>query len=319
MDNSSLPEEKWFLLVNPNAGNRKIQRDWPRIEKLIKKSIPAFDFALTQHPQHGLSLTSEAIKKGYRKFITVGGDGTLNEVVNAIFYQKEVPASEFLVGLIPVGTGNDWGRMFKIPRNYAGAIATIQQNKTSVQDVGLIHYFENDEPKHRYFVNIAGMGFDAMVAQKTNRQKEQGKGNVLSYFVNLFTSIFEYKPRIIQIDIDEVQYHFNIFSMSVGICKYNGGGMMQLPNAIPDDGLLDLTIIKKIGLGTLLAQLRNLYTGQFIKHSKVATFRATRVRIECKKGKFMMEADGESLGHSPFEVTILHKALKIIVGKDYSW
>jgi len=309
----------WFILVNPNAGNRKIQRDWPGIEKKLRNSNLEFDFVLTERPLHAIELTAKAITEGYRKFITIGGDGTLNEVVNAIFDQTSVAYSEFLVGLIPVGTGNDWGRMFKIPRNYPEAIKTIMENKTSVQDVGLISYFQDDQPQHRYFVNIAGMGFDAMVAQKTNKQKEQGKGNALSYFYNLFTSIFEYQPRFIQIDIDEVQYHFNIFSMSVGICKFNGGGMMQLPHAIPDDGLLDMTVIKKVGLGTLVAQLRNLYTGQFIKHPKVATFRAKKVKIECKKGRFMMEADGESLGYAPFEVSLLPKALKIIVGKDYSW
>jgi diacylglycerol kinase (ATP) len=153
--------------------------------------------------------------------------------------------------------------------------------------------------RRRFFLNIAGMGFDAMVAQKTNRQKAAGKSNPLSYFVNLFTSLFQYKSRIIQIEIDDEKYSFNTFSMSVGICKYNGGGMMQLPNAVPDDGLLDVTIIKKSGLGTLLAQLRNLYTGQFIKHPKVATLQAKAVKISSKKSGFMMEADGESLGHAP--------------------
>lgn len=315
-----IPKENvWFLVVNPNAGNRKIQREWPGIEKLLKTYLPEYDFAMTERPYHALELASKAVSAGYRKFITVGGDGTLNEVVNAIFDQDKIPHSEFVVGLIPVGTGNDWGRMFKIPKSHKEAIETIVDSRTFVQDVGLIRYYQDHEPRHRYFINIAGMGFDAMVAQKTNRQKEQGKGNALSYFYNLFTSIFEYKPRIVQVDFDDVQYHFNIFSMSTGICKFNGGGMMQLPNAIPDDGLLDITVIKKVGLGTLLAQLRNLYTGQFVKHPKVATFRAKQVKIECKKGRFMMEADGESLGHAPFEVTLIQKALKIIVGKEYGW
>ncbi len=312
-------EQKWFLVVNPNAGNRKIQREWPGIEKLLKNYLQDYDFVMTQRPFHALELAARALNEGYRKFITVGGDGTLNEVVNAIFDQDKIPFDQFTIGLIPVGTGNDWGRMFKIPKSHKEAIETIVANRTFVQDVGLIRYFQDQEPKHRYFINIAGMGFDAMVAQKTNRQKELGKGNSLSYFYNLFTSIFEYKPRIVQVDFDDAQYHFNIFSMSAGICKFNGGGMMQLPNAIPDDGLIDITVIKKVGLGTLLAQLRNLYTGQFIKHPKVATFRAQKVKIECKKGRFMMEADGESLGHAPFEVSLLPKALRIIVGKEYGW
>jgi diacylglycerol kinase (ATP) len=224
---------------------------------------------------------------------------------------------DYQLALIPVGTGNDWGRMFNIPKNYKPAIQTILENKTFIQDVGRITYLNGEKPESRYFLNIAGMGFDAMVAQKTNTQKAAGKGNALSYFINLFTSLFQYKPRIIQVELDEDKYNFNTFSMSVGICKYNGGGMMQLPAAIPDDGLLDITVIKKIGLGTVIAQLRNLYTGQFIKHPKVATFTAKNVKISSKKSGFMMEADGESLGQAPFEITILPKALKVIVNKIY--
>ncbi len=304
---------KWFVLVNPNAGNRKIQRDWPQINRLLQQSGLDYDFKHTRFPLHAIELAGNAIHAGYRKFIAVGGDGTFNEVVNAIFGQTEIPTNEFVIGLIPVGTGNDWGRMFGIPKNYDAAIRVILENKRLVQDIGRISYYDGQEAAFRYYVNIAGMGFDALVAKKTNKQKEQGRGNTLAYFYNMFTSLFEYKPMIIHTDIDGDKYNFNTFSMSVGICRYNGGGMMQLPSAIPDDGLLDVTIIKKIGLGTIFAQLRNLYTGQFVKHPKVATFRAREVYINSRNNNFLMEADGESLGHGPYRVSILPAALPVIV------
>lgn len=309
--------KKWFVVVNPNAGNRKILRDWGKINHTMEKLKMDFDFVMTRKAEHAIELTSEALKQGYKKYIAVGGDGTLNEVANALLKHDGFNINDYVIGLIPVGTGNDWGRMFNIPNNYKQAIQTIIEGNVFVQDVGNISYYNSNAQKQRYFVNIAGMGFDAMVAQKTNRQKAAGKGNALSYFVNLFSSLFQYKARIIQVEIDDDKYNFNTFSMSTGICKYNGGGMMQLPNAIPDDGLLDVTIIKKIGLGTLLAQLRNLYTGQFIKHPKVATFQAKSVRISSKKSGFMMEADGESLGQAPLVVGIQPKALKMIVHKSY--
>ncbi len=305
------------MVVNPNAGNRRIMRDWDKISKRMEKMKLSFDFVMTRRAEHAIELTGEALRQGYKKFIAVGGDGTLNEVANALLSFKSFNTQDYLLGLIPVGTGNDWGRMFGISNKYKLAIDTIVEGRTLLQDVGTITYHDNSTQHSRFFLNIAGMGFDAMVAQKTNRQKAAGKSNPLSYFANLFTSLFQYKSRIIQVEIDDDKYNFNTFSMSVGICKYNGGGMMQLPNAIPDDGLLDVTIIKKIGLGTLLAQLRNLYTGQFIKHPKVATFQAKSVRISSKKSGFMMEADGESLGHAPFEVNILPRALKVLVDKSY--
>lgn len=317
MDNQVIASDRWFVVVNPNAGNRKIKRDWGEIKKWMIRLGLKFDFAMTEGPQHAIKLASEALEKGYRQFIAIGGDGTLNEVANAMIDFGGYSSRDYVLALIPVGTGNDWGRMFNIPKNYKPAIETILKGRTFLQDVGKISYFDGDKAATRYFVNIAGMGFDAMVAQKTNQQKAAGKGNALSYFLNLFTSLFQYESRITQVDLDGVKFNFNTFSMSVGICKFNGGGMMQLPNAIADDGLLDVTIIKKIGIGTLMAQLRNLYTGQFIKHPKVATFTAKNVKIATKKSGFMMEADGESLGQAPFEVHILPKILKVIVDEGF--
>lgn len=313
MDINKNEDKSWFVVVNPNAGNRKIRRDWKKIRKLLEESGLAFEFAFTEHALHAISITKDAIKKGFRRFIAVGGDGTFNEVVNGFFLQKNVDVEELTIALIPVGTGNDWGRMFAIPNDYKKSIGVILRGKTFVQDVGKAGFFNNENPEMRYFVNIAGMGFDALVAQKTNKQKAEGKGNALAYFYNLFSGLVEYKPAVTDFWVDGKKYSFNTFSVSVGICKYNGGGMKQLPNAIPDDGLLDMTVIKKIGLGTIFAQLRNLYTGKFIQHPKVTTFRAQNVRIHSRRKGFMMEADGESLGESPFEISIISKALRTII------
>ena len=159
------------MVVNPNAGNRRIKRDWNKIRKLLQQSGLEYDFALTERAFHAVEITKKAIAKGFRKFIAVGGDGTFNEVVNGFFLQREVDVEEFTVAVIPVGTGNDWGRMFNIPNDYRKAIDVIVRGKTFVQDVGRISYFLNETPKSRYFVNIAGMGFDALVAQKTNKQR----------------------------------------------------------------------------------------------------------------------------------------------------
>jgi YegS/Rv2252/BmrU family lipid kinase len=314
-NNNINQSNKWFVVVNPNAGNRKIDRDWKRIHKLLGASGLEFDFAFTEHANHAVEITQHAIRKGFRRFIAVGGDGTYNEMVNGIFKQQEVDTQEFITAVIPVGTGNDWGRMYEIPADYRKAIQVIKNERVFVQDIGKISYFEDGKMDFRYFINIAGIGFDALVAQKTNRQKAAGKGNALSYFYNLFAGLLEFKPAVTDIFVDDKTYSFNTFSISVGICRYNGGGMKQLPNAIPDDGLLDMTVIKKIGLGTVFAQLRNLYTGSFVKHPKVATFRGHVIRIRCRRKGFMMEADGESLGESPFEVNVVPRALKMIINK----
>lgn len=305
------PLQEWYVVVNPHAGLNKGGRDWPFIEKMLKEAGLAFNFMLTTHKEHAISITTTAIKKGFRKFLVVGGDGTLNEVVNGLFLQYLVPIEEFIVGLIPVGTGNDWRRSFGISGNYHDAIQTLIQGKILLQDVGLITYQNARGPKKRYFVNVAGMGYDAIVARKTNMQKDQGKGGPLSYLFNLFTSLLYYHHTHVKIIADGSSTETDAFTLSVGIGQFNGGGMRQLPFAHPADGLLDMTLIQKIGKLTVVKEIKNLYDGSFIHHPKVKTYKAKEFTIESTP-PIELEADGESLGHSPFRVQVIPTVLKVI-------
>src|SRR5512136_1624015 len=117
--------EKWMEIVNPNAGNGKGYKDWDYISKLLNSFQIDFDFCVTERHHHATELTHSAITAGFRKFISVGGDGTVNEIVNGIFNQHEVPTKDFSIAMIPVGTGNDWGRLFGIPNDYKKAVEVI--------------------------------------------------------------------------------------------------------------------------------------------------------------------------------------------------
>ncbi|MCD4730776.1 MAG: diacylglycerol kinase family lipid kinase [Bacteroidales bacterium] len=311
--------EQWLVIVNPNAGQRKGEKDWLDISRNLKDANINFREIFTKHKEHAISITTRNIKKGFRKFIVVGGDGTMNEVVNGIFFQKNIPTSEFLLAMIPVGTGNDWCRMFHIPFKYKQAINVIKEEKIFIQDIGKVNYFISSTSKRRYFINVAGMGYDAVVAAKTNKDKEMGRGGVLTYLKNLFTSLlfFKHSNTEVRIDGENEGLKSKTFSLSVGICKYNGGGMMQLPHAIPDDGLLDMTHIKKLGKFSVLKEIKNLYDGSFIKHPKVDTYTGKSFQITSKPPIYL-EADGESLGHSPFTFEIIPKSLQVVVGNEES-
>jgi len=97
--------DRWYMIVNPNAGNRKIRKDWNNIRKLLAKSGLDYDFVFTERAMHAVELTTKAVAEGYRNFVAVGGDGTFNELVHALFIQKGISTLDFRVGLIPVGTG----------------------------------------------------------------------------------------------------------------------------------------------------------------------------------------------------------------------
>jgi YegS/Rv2252/BmrU family lipid kinase len=307
-------KKNWLMIVNPNAGVKKGTRDWPLILKLLREEQVEFDFRLTESKAHATELASEAVKEGYRDFCVVGGDGTLNEVLNGLVLQSHAPLGELLLAMIPVGTGNDWCRTFQVPFDYRKAIRVLKQRKIAVQDVGKVTYSHHDTTLERYFMNVAGMGYDALVAKKTNLSKERGRGGPFVYFYFIFASLFQYNFMEAVIEADgKVVYKGEIFSMNIGICKYNGGGMMQVPYAIPDDGQLDLMLIKKAPKWIVIRYANKLYDGSLVDLPMVLTARGKTIRIR-STGKIFLETDGESLGHTPFTFEVLEKCLHVVTG-----
>ena len=312
-----MPEKKWLVIVNPNAGTGKCKKDWPFIETILKeKGIDSY-LVFTERRFHAIILTRRYINQGFRKIIVVGGDGTLNEVINGIFAQLTCPSSEITIGMIPVGTGNDWARMFGIPLDYRKAADVILEQKIFLQDAGKVHFSLNNKFFNRYFINIAGTGFDAVVAKKANELKEQGRSGKFLYFYNILISLFKHHSSRITIEVDGIKMKDHVFSLNVGICKFNGGGMMQVPNADPADGLFDITVIRKIGRFSVIRNLGKLYNGRIIHHPKVRSLRGKNISIKAKSPVYL-ETDGESLGHSPFKFEIIPGSISIIQGKRYA-
>ncbi len=307
---------KWFVIVNPKAASERCGRDWPEIKKLLDKKF-VFDHVLTQYPRHAISLTVEAIEKGYHKIISVGGDGTLNEVVNGIFSSDAGVAHEIILGVFTVGTGNDWGRTHQMPTDYESMVKVIDERNVFMHDVGKAKYRYGSEDESRYFLNIAGMGFDAMVAKRVNTLKQKGHGGVIVYMISLLGSLFKFKNTLITVSSKGKKlFSDETFLVAIGNCRFNGGGMMLLPDAIPDDGLFDMTIISKVSRFKVIANLKKVFDGSFVGLKEVKRFRAESFTIESTPANTLhLETDGESLGLSPLDFSILPKALKIIVPK----
>jgi YegS/Rv2252/BmrU family lipid kinase len=307
-------ERENLVIVNPNAGRRRGIKDWDRISGLLQREGIKFNAVFTGFPGHAIDLAASRIESGYRDLIVVGGDGTMNEVINGIFRQKRYPTSEVKVGMITVGTGNDWGRMFDIPLGYGDAIAVIKKNHSFVQDAGVVKYFHGETETDRYFVNIAGIGFDALVTSRSNKLKSEGKAGSFTYLKTLLTSLLKYRHTRTRIRIDDTVIKNEIFNISIGICKYNGGGMIQLPDAIPNDGLFDVTVINKIRKHDVILNIKRLYNGTIGSMPMVQTFRGKSISIESEP-LIHLETDGESLGHSPFTFEIIPASIRVIIGE----
>ncbi|MEZ5070590.1 MAG: diacylglycerol kinase family lipid kinase [Bacteroidales bacterium] len=304
----------WIAIVNLTAGSGKTRNDWPLIEGLLHKhNIPFLPF-FTHRRLHASLIAREKIEEGYSRIIVVGGDGTMNEVINGLFHQKRIHTAEVMLGMISVGTGNDWARMFRIPTDYEEAVKTILKQKTFIQDAGLVSYRRNGKEWQRYFINIAGLGFGARVVERTNRMKDRGKSGALLYYYSIFYSLLRYRSLRADVEIDGTRYDRRIFSLNVGIGKYNGGGMIQVPHAVADDGLYSVTLIKRMGRLNVLANLKRLYDGRITEHSRVETYLASSVRIDSKH-PLHVETDGESLGMVPARFQIIPRSVRVISGE----
>ncbi len=305
-----MANDNWFVIVNPASNSGRGQKYWDKniAQKLVLSGLQ-FETVFTEHEGHGIELTTQAIAKGYRNIIAVGGDGTYNEVVNGILNQKEVLPTNITLSMIALGTGNDWVKTMHIPTNIDDAINVIKNGKTYIQDIGLATYYQGTQKKQRYFLNVAGTGFDAYVAQRLEGGKRFGK---LTYFIELFLGLINFKTIPIRVKTKAKEAKAKVFTVAVGICQYFGSGMKIAPNAVPNDGLFDITLIKDISKVGVIKQLKNLYDGSFVKHPQVETFRTTNISIQSSQDIYL-QLDGELLGHGPIEFEIVPQSLKVLV------
>ncbi len=305
--------DKWCVIVNPKAAAWKTRKEWPKISRILNSQGIDYVPFITQHKGHGIYLATQAIEKGFDSFIAIGGDGTVNEIVNAIMDHAS-DSLQMRIGMIPTGTGNDWEKSVGIPNDYVKACDVIKQGRTLVQDVGIVKYYEGNEKKKRYFVNVAGLGFDAVVTKKANDLSERPRGT-FSYLLSLFTCLMKNKSLPVEVGLDGEKEKHLMFSMAVGIGKYNGGGMMQIPHAMIDDGILSVTLVNNISKLDIILHIKMLYNGTVTQHPKIDTYNVKSMTLRSLKEDrhVYLEVDGESLGHDPFEFDIIKRKLNVVV------
>src|SRR5688572_2970019 len=193
----TLVDQEWAVIINPSAGKKKASKHKDQIFQLLDRYKISYQAHSTERTGHAIELVQQLIAQGQRKFIGIGGDGTMNEIVNGIFQQKTVPTSEIVMAFIPVGSGNDWVRTVGIPHDYEGAIKTIKTGSFFFHDVGKVTYQLNGKQQHRYFANIAGLAYDAFVVQRVNKKKS---GN---YKMTVLTSLMKYQPQVVRLILDD--------------------------------------------------------------------------------------------------------------------
>ncbi|MEO6166670.1 MAG: diacylglycerol kinase family protein [Chitinophagales bacterium] len=304
-------DEKWFVLVNPAAGGYKAEKMWPDIMGLLKNEAIDFQFQVSKSAAHTLQIIDAAIQHGSRKFIAVGGDGTINLLINGIFQQKTIEPNSITIAIIPVGTGNDWIRTQRIPKSPKEAIGLIRREQTTFHDVGRIDLQGNKAPLTKYFINIAGFGFQGLVAERIEGVSSGIKKGIFSFVLGILDALFRYTITQVSIELDEEKIEGAIYNVNAGICKFCGGGMKMTPDALTDDGLFDITIIRKISKAEVIVNIPGLFNGGFLKNKKVSQHRTKKFNI-VSNPLMPVECDGEVLGYGNARVEIIKEAIRVI-------
>ena len=218
--------------------------------------------------------------------------------------QRYIKTSNIKVGVIPIGTGNDWIKTYNIPNAIEKAILILKEEKTILQDIGLLTLPDNST---YYFNNLAGIGYDGYVVYKLDSLKKLGS---ISYILSGLYGLLFYKKPLFKILIDNKIIETTCLMTLFGICKYSGGGMQMTKEANPKDGLLDITIAKNFHFFDLVLNLKRLYNGTIIHHKKVETYKTKQLEvIDVNTKRPFIEADGELIGTGSVKVSILPLSL----------
>jgi diacylglycerol kinase (ATP) len=310
--------EKIYFIVNPNAKNGSCREIWRNIEKeLSGLDIPYLAF-FTEYPGHAKELAESLARKAEGRpavIAAVGGDGTLHEVVNGA-----AAYSNITVGFIPGGSGNDFSRGFQIPKKPVDALRLIvEKNSTAMKiDIGKIQHNKLSET---HFMNNMGVGFDAAVAKDSNESQMKVLLNRFSlgrlvYVYILVKKLLTFRTFPIEVTIDgKVFKYSNAWFVTVSNQPYYGGGMKIAPAALPDDGILDITVVHRISRWKLLLVFISVFWGKHTKFREVEQFTGKSITI-ASPGEVLAHADGEAIGHTPLKIQACPKALKILSRKN---
>ena len=326
----TVTDGKWMAVVNVFAASKKAGSVWKKAAVMLEEAGVPYKASFTGGTLNATALSRKYAADGYRKFIAVGGDGTIHDVLNGIAEYVEstdgVSFSDFVLSVIPVGSGNDWARSFGVPRDVKASVRLIAEGVTGRQDVVkmVVHDISDidAEPVNvSYMANIGGVGLDARVCEIVNKKKEQGKRGKKLYVSALLYCIRHRVPVRASVVCDDREvFSGRYLSIAFGNGKYSGGGMRQTPLALPDDGLIDVTVIPDIPLMVIAREVPKLFTGTFHKVSVLTQARCRKVTVipAREADAEPAEVDGEVVGRAPVTLEVLDGQLNVIVGNRKS-
>lgn len=299
------------VIINPAAATGRAGRDWPKLEAAVREAIGEFAVFPTSEEESATDLTRKALRNGYERIISVGGDGTHNAVVNGFFESGKPIRAEACLGIISKGTMADYCRTLGIPRGEEG-VSVLVNGRCRPVDVGRVTLTRDDGARTtRYFTNLADFGIGGEVVK---HEHDVGKplGTAFRFLYGTFKAMSTYKNPVMRIEIDGEHIVGRVYDVIIAKGQYYGGGMHVAPAALLDNGLFDVYVVGDISYGQALLNLPKLYRGRLTDRSdKVRYFRAKQIDAS-SEAKVAIGMDGEHPGFLPATFEIMPRALRVI-------
>ncbi len=255
-------------------------------------------------------LASEAISEGTDFLISVGGDGTINEVVNGFFIsetKKEIP-----IGLLPYGSANDFARTLGVDKNITKLFEAIKKRNTIKSDAGEITYKGFDgTTKKRYYINITDVGIGGIVAKNVNESSKR-LGASLTYVISIIKAFLSFKHKNIRLEADGIKWEGKMLSLCMANGKYFGNGMCIAPEAELTDGKADIVIFGNVSLLYYIKNISKIKKGEKMIHPEVSYYKTSCCKIDSTDGACPIDMDGEFIGYTPLELKMLPSSVTLI-------
>jgi YegS/Rv2252/BmrU family lipid kinase len=282
---------KTLIILNPTAGKGSAGRKKNEISEYCKAIGLDFDLVETERPGHAIELTGRAVADGYEVIVAAGGDGTSNEVINGMMLAKRAGVGSAVMGVLPIGRGNDFAYSMYISTDWKKAADLLKNPPRKPLDIGFVvsEFF----PEGRYFGNGVGIGFDAVVGFVATRSKLSG---IMSYLVAAIKTIYIfYTAPKVRIELDDQILTLNTLMVSIMNGRRMGGSFQMAPESKCDDGVFDLCVAGEVSRGKIFALIPKFMNGTQASHPAVQFLRSSNVTVTAVEGVLPAHADGETL------------------------
>jgi YegS/Rv2252/BmrU family lipid kinase len=302
---------RYKIVVNPTSGAGNGAKLMPVVSEWLKNNKIDFDMQATEYPWHAAKITQEAVEQGFDVIVSMGGDGTANEVINGILLSQKIGLPAVKMGIIPVGRGNDFAFSMKMPLTYQEGCEALVNPSMKKIDIGYVK--GGLYPDGRYFGNGIGIGFDAVVGFQAVKYKKLG--GFPSYIFGVLETIFLYfkGPRL-RLVMDQETLEVNPLMVSIMNGIRMGGGFMMAPDSKQDDGKFDICLVNELSRIATILLVPKFFSGKQGEHPAVTFYHPSRISVSTLKGSIPAHADGETLctKGDALEIELLPQALEIL-------